>query len=116
MIATRRAKSITILPRPSRLSFRWWESLTLRDCACGAHLDVFAHEPAYNDLLDEGCSDTTCKCGRVVTVYDLKFSRRAPPRGPAPSQSEREAGVTEEDVYERGHFSQETSPVSSFGS
>lgn len=93
------------LPRPRmgastlRLSFRWWESLPERTCACGRGLHVMAVEPSFKALDEEGCWDTSCPvCGRVVTVYDLAYAKRQLPRGPAPTRYQREVlGWSEED-------------------
>lgn len=88
-------------PTLPRLSFRWWEPLQQRQCACGRSLCVSNYEPPRSELRAEGCWDTSCLCGRVVTLYDLPFKDRQPPRGPAPTQRQREAGVSEEDLLDR---------------
>lgn len=90
-------------PTPQRkkmpqFSFRWWEPLRERDCACGRHLDMADYEPPRSLMGEEGCWDTSCSCGRVLTLYDLAFTNRQPPRGPAPTLSQREMGMTEEDI------------------
>lgn len=93
----------------SRLSFRWWESVSKRTCACGRQLELSDFDPSWQSLRDEGVWETQClgwtdvhghykPCGRVVVIYDRQHDRQALPRGPAPSQTEREQGVTEEDL------------------
>lgn len=81
-----------------RYSFRWWELLQERACACGRHLKMADYEPPHSLMGEEGCWDTSCSCGRVLTLYDLAYTNRQPPRGPAPTLSQRESGLSEEDV------------------
>lgn len=96
---------------PPKLSFRWWEPCSSRTCACGREFHLADFEPPLSALREDGCWDTSCTgwtdrhgvqytCHRVVTVYDINYPYRPLPRGPAPTQAQREAGLTEEDVFD----------------
>src|SRR5579859_1126497 len=85
-------------PRHTRLSFRWWEVSRSRICPCGKHLQVSDYEPSRQSLKEDGSWDTSCSCGRIITIYDMLFTQRPLPRGPAPTQLQREMGLTEEDL------------------